>query len=97
MRRARELQQALGKVLLQYWDPLSVKSEEGLEDEYNAYVGPVYRLLASGASDQAISQHLAQVEATSLGYPHSQWESLLPVAHQLRVAYARLADGTPAT
>jgi hypothetical protein len=91
-RRAREMQAAIGELLLRDWDPLNVAAEPEAQDEYDGYVGPVYRLLATGASDALIAQHLANVEATTLGYPDTRWKSLLPVAHKLRSLYERLTS-----
>jgi hypothetical protein len=96
-RRARDFQRAIGEALLRDWDPLGVADEPECADEYDAYVGPVYRLLATGASDREIAEDLASVEAESLGYPDTGWRTLLPVAHKLRNLYARLAVDAPAS
>jgi hypothetical protein len=88
--RAREIQRQIGDVLLRHWDPLSVRDEEGHSDEYNAYVGGVYRLLASGASTRALAEHLVRVEAEALGYPDTDWRMLVPLAEQLRRLNVRL-------
>src|SRR5215207_9520069 len=37
-------------------------------DEYDSYVGGVYRLLASGASCEQVAEHLAELERGPLGY-----------------------------
>ena len=81
--RAAEIQRHINDVLLDCWDPLSVRAEEGHADEYNAYVGPVYRLLASGASALAIAEHLARVEADAMGFERTDPQALLPVADAL--------------
>ena len=36
-------------------------------DEYDAYIGGVYRLLASGATPRSVAEHLAQVETEQMG------------------------------
>ncbi len=45
--RAREIQDSIRQVLLHDWDPIGVADEPAAQDEYDAYVGGVYRLLAS--------------------------------------------------
>ena len=37
------------------------------QDEYDSYVGGVYRLLASGASQDQVVEHLRQIETTRMG------------------------------
>lgn len=82
-RRARRIQSDIARVLLTDWDPLGPDCRpEGSDDEYDAYVGPVYRLLASGATAQQMAEHLAGVEMEAFG-----WEAdpavLLQVAQKL--------------
>ena len=38
-------------------------------DEYDSYVGGVYRLLASGASFEQVAEHLAELERGALAIP----------------------------
>jgi hypothetical protein len=40
-------------------------------DEYDSYVGGVYRVLASGASCEQVAEHLAGLERGPLGYPEA--------------------------
>jgi hypothetical protein len=49
-RRARQIEEAIRQVLFRDWDPIGVSNTPEARDEYNPYVGSVYRLLASGAS-----------------------------------------------
>ncbi len=48
--RAREIQRSIAEVLLRNWDPIGVRNVPQAQDEYDAYVGGVYRLIASGAT-----------------------------------------------
>jgi hypothetical protein len=80
--RALEIQRAIGAILLQYWDPIGIRDVPEMQDEYDSYVGPVYRLLASGASTDQIAKHLADVE-TSLGVKAATPAQLFPVAARL--------------
>ena len=66
-RRGREIYGEIGKVLFWHWDPIGVKEMVKEEDEYDAYIGPVYRLLASGGSDQKIVEYLIQTERETIG------------------------------
>jgi hypothetical protein len=86
---ARLLQHEIGRTLLTRWDPIGIRDEPAAADEYDSYVGGVYRLLASGASALQIAEHLAGLEARMLGYPDTDPKMLVPVANELRKVYAR--------
>jgi hypothetical protein len=95
-RTARELQRQIGDVLLRNWDPLGVADHPEAEGEYEAYVGPVYRMLADGATDREIAEHLVRLETEALGFEDSHWRMLVPVARKLRKLYVRLTASPPA-
>ena len=65
-RRAREIQEAIRQVLLRDWDPIGVRDAPEAQDEYDGYVGGVYRLLVSGATSSEIAEHLLQIERDSM-------------------------------
>ena len=48
-KRAREVQNAIREVLIREWDPIHIQDVPEAQDEYDGYVGGVYRLLAGGA------------------------------------------------
>jgi hypothetical protein len=81
--RAREIQDAIGQVLLRDWDPIGVRHVPEAHDEYDAYVEGVYRLLASGASPQAIADYLRSVETDQMGLTPARPRDLLPIAERL--------------
>jgi hypothetical protein len=65
--RARRIQQSIGDVLLREWDPIGIIDVPEAQGEYDGYVGGVYRLLASGASQDQLVEHLRQIETTRMG------------------------------
>ena len=67
-RRAREIQAAIGRILWEEWDPIGMRGS-GPDDEYNAYVGGIYGLLARGADKAAIVDHLYRIETDTMGSP----------------------------
>jgi len=67
-RRGREIYDKIGRILYEDWDPLSLRGVAPT-DEYDSYVGGVYRLLASGATGEQVAQYLAELERGPLGYP----------------------------
>jgi len=65
--RVRHIQEAIRQILLQDWDPISVRHAPEAQDEYDGYVDGVYRLLASGASADAVAEHLCAIERGNMG------------------------------
>jgi|SRR5438128_5344846 len=92
LRRAREIQAAIGKVLLQDWDPIGIRDVPEAQDEYDGYVGGVYRLLASGASPHDVATHLSTIESGRMGYTQAKPSDLLPVAEKLCRLSVRLQE-----
>ncbi len=42
---------AIGRALLEQWDPLGVREQPGAHEEYTKYVPAIYSLLARGRED----------------------------------------------
>ena len=90
--RARLIQQAIGRILLEDWNPIGVPG--GVPpDEYDAY-GGVYRLLSSGAAPEEIAAHLAAIERESMGLAETtaSVDANLAVARKLCGLNVRLED-----
>ena len=66
-RRGREIQDRIGRILYEDWDPLGLR-DVAPSDEYDSYVGGVYRLLASGATCEEVAEHLAELERGPFGH-----------------------------
>ena len=49
------------------WDPIGIKNEANAQDEYDGYLGGVYELLVSGASDESIEDHLWRIVTERMG------------------------------
>ncbi len=88
--RARKIQEAIGQILLEDWDPIGVRDVPEAGDEYDGYIGGVYRLLATGAPPQVVAEHLCAVERDSMGFEQAQAAHLLPVAEKLCLLDVRL-------
>jgi len=81
--RAKEIQESIRQVLLRDWDPIGVSDVPEARDEYDAYIGGVYRLLASGASEDEIIEHLHRIESDTIGMPAVDREGLRGVVRKL--------------
>ena len=94
--RAREIQHSIGEVLLRDWDLIHVQDEPQAQDEYETYIGGVYRLIAGGATARQLAEHLARIEAEQLGYRDTDPKMLIPVAEKLLRSNVRLESQGPA-
>lgn len=65
----QELLRIIGEILHYVWDPIGVAGVPQARDEYDGYVGPVFSLLRSGASDSEISSHLEIIASERMGLP----------------------------
>jgi hypothetical protein len=82
-KRAAEIQELIRQILLLDWDPLNVGTSPGLEDEYDAYIGPIYRVLAENCSEESLIQLLYKLEKDDLGTSLVTPELLRPIARKL--------------
>jgi hypothetical protein len=73
------------------WDPIEV-SDGGPQDEYDSYIGPIYRLLISNPSRESVAAALMDIELNDmgLGLDNVPPRLLLPVADKLLAIDVRL-------
>lgn len=64
---AKAIQDAIRKALMQDWDPIGVKAVPQAQDEYDSYIGGVYRILASSRSEEELIEFLLSVETKHMG------------------------------
>jgi hypothetical protein len=77
-----QIQDKIREALNQEWDPINVA--DIVEDEYDGYIGEIYGLLKSGASEAGIAEHLRSIEAGKMELRISSAEKLHSVAKSLR-------------
>lgn len=65
--RREQLRQEIHDVLINEWDPLSVRENALARDEYDSYIAGIQRLLAEGCDAYRLSRHLDQLETISMG------------------------------
>lgn len=62
--RSREVRVQIRRVFNEVWDPIGVmKDPEWPRDEYNGYIGGMFELLTSNATDQKIDDYLCECAA----------------------------------
>ena len=83
--KAAQIQESIRQILFNDWDPIGI-NDFAPDDEYDSYVGGIYRLLASGADEYKIVERLHQYETMSMGLKSnlkSSHERLKSVAEKL--------------
>ena len=74
----------IGAILLDEWDPLSVRGQPDHEGDYLPYAHEIYGLLVRGASDVQVGRHLHTVEREEMHHPDADARDLTSVLHTLR-------------
>ncbi len=83
--QAKGITDAIRQVLVQHWDPIGVMDDpEWPRDEYDSYIGEIYRYLARGESAAFLARHLCFIEETAMGLGRLPEEARLPVAERLK-------------
>jgi hypothetical protein len=88
-KRAAEIQDAIRQILYRDWDPIGVCGAAP-EDEYDSYIGGVYRILSTSRSEEALIQYLAGAFQDLLGSEERAPERLCSVARKLLALDVRL-------
>jgi hypothetical protein len=81
-KRAREIQQAIRRVLVTEWDPCQVNDNPDLHDEYDAYIGGVYHILNGTRSESELAHYLSRSEG-KIGVQAQSPDQLVSVAKTL--------------
>jgi hypothetical protein len=76
------IQDQIRAVLNRDWDPIGVA--DIVDDEYDGYIGHIYSVLATDATEQAIADHLLWIELEQMGLTGTLMLQLLQVAANLR-------------
>jgi hypothetical protein len=75
---------AIRRVLLDEWDPMSVRDDPDDQDAYDGYALAIYGLLARGATDEHLAEYLADAAAIWLESDAISQDTLLKVIRALR-------------
>ena len=81
--QSRRIRKQIHDVLLETWDPIGIKDEPNAQDEYDGYIGKLYDLLTSGASDSEIMDYLHWSVYETIGLDATR-DDMLPTLSELR-------------
>jgi len=80
---SRRIRVQIRHVLLEVWDPIEIKDEPNAQDEYDGYVGPIFDLLADGATDEQVTDRLLYFVNNRMGLTAAAGH-MLPTIRALR-------------
>src|SRR2546430_16029488 len=63
--------QELRRILMEEWDPISVRGIPEAADEYDGYLGPLAARLREGRSADAAAEYLTEIEEDRMGLGES--------------------------
>ena len=75
--------QAIRDALMQHWDPIGVAAVPEAEDEYDSYIGRIYRILVGTRSEEELIEFLYVTETETMGLSGGSRNHLRKVAHIL--------------
>jgi hypothetical protein len=79
--KAADISDAIRQVLVRDWDPIGVMDDHDWpRDEYDSYIGEIYRYLARGEPVEFIARHLCVIEEKLMGLGR------IPESYRLQVA-----------
>ena len=85
-----ETEAEIARILLEQWDPLLVREQPGVHEEYAGYAHDIYNLLAMGASDVQIVRALHRAEKDHLNHPELVSRDLSVLMRALREVESRI-------
>jgi len=92
-RHASIIQESIRKILVEEWDPIGIEGIREAIDEYDAYIGPLYRMLVDGGTVDEIKNFLADIERSKINIVTSD-ETRRHVADDLLRLQAELAGSS---
>jgi len=65
------------------WDPIGVSGIPEAQDEYDSYVGAIYRLLTAASTEEEIYSQLIKIQTRTMEVPVHDQSHLRHVANKL--------------
>ena len=90
VKRANEVRNVIRQVLFDDWDPIGI-NDIAPRDEYDSYIGGVYRRLVSGCTEDELCKYLGELETTAMASPTNADHRRM-IARKLMELNVHLAD-----
>lgn len=89
-KRAKEIQNNIRQILFNDWDPIGINDNSNCFDEYDSYIGSIYKILASNRSEKELVECLFYFSEDLFGYdskgneiPNKCRQNLKPIMQNL--------------
>ena len=83
--RARKFHEAIRTALLADWDPIGIADVPEAQDEYDGYVGGIYKLLIRPCTVAELFEHLWHMETEHMGLSGNRQQTEAFAARLLRI------------
>ena len=80
--QGRKIMSDIRRIFIDDWNPIGIKGL-GPEDEYDYFIGGLYRLLTQKPSEDEVMDHLYSLEIDQMGSTIKNREDLREVAKKL--------------
>ena len=71
----KQMIDAISEVLHYVWDPIDIHGIPQARDEYEGYVGPLFTMLSTGATEEQIAKYLETIADQRMGLPNRKERS----------------------
>jgi hypothetical protein len=88
-KKVAEIQDSIRQILYRDWDPIGV-SGTAPKDEYDSYIGGVYRILATSRSEEALVEFLSKIESDLASSDPASRARLVSVVNKLLALNVKL-------
>ena len=58
----KEIWNKIDEILWKYWDPIGVNDDFDARDEYQSYIGSLYKLILTKANEEKLKNYLRIIE-----------------------------------
>lgn len=84
MKKYINLEDKIRFVLIHFWDPIDIKANPNLYDEYDFYIGDLKKMIINNVSIEEFYSFLKNIEINDLGYNSIDEEKLKIVSLRLK-------------
>jgi hypothetical protein len=95
--KAQEAQRRIREILMTEWDPIGVAGIPEAQNEYDAYISEVYRLLSRRASATELFDSLWWAETEHMGLRGNRQRTENVAQHLAELLESGVPPGTPGT
>ena len=86
---SRRIRVQIRHVFLDVWDPIGIRDKPNAQNEYDGYIGPIFDLLSSGATDTQLNDRLLYFVNDRMGLKATSDAMLLTIRALRAIEFPR--------